>query len=449
MRTGAPVGDLPLCLTAHDDDISRNEEHHGGDPRDGVGGANAGKSPDAHEHERRENAPRQLRDARKRRDRALADALQRVAENEDRAEEGIERALPQQILPAVADDRVVIVRNVRAQIGIEKELHERFAQPDGEGEPDDRARQHVDHAHKDAAADAPVLPRAVVLGGIGGERRSERGKRLIGDVIDLRRGGVRRDRPGIGGVQPVERGLLHDAADGGDGELQRHGQPDGKMPHREAGIPSEIRPSWTERGIAAERIDKARRARNELREHGGDRRAAVMPSESDDKGEIQPHIQDRGKDEKDERRARIADGAEKSRHNVIKYRRADPAENDEQVPIRVIVVGGGRLHQAKQGRGERRGDRRRRRGNDNAQKIAHAHSAAHLLLVVRAERLRDLDGESRRQPVDEPEDEKVDRPRQPDARKRRRADGIADDDGIRHIIKLLEHAADKHGKREK
>ena len=185
MRAAARPRQFPVVPAAHDDGISCHEEDHGGDPRNGIGGADARKSPDTHEHERGKDAPRELRDARKRCDGAPADPLQRIAIDVDRTEEGIEGTLPQQELPAVADDRAVVARDVCAQIGIQKELHERFAQPDGKGKSDDRARKHIYHAREHAPADAPELPRAVVLPRISGERRSERDEYLVGDVIDL------------------------------------------------------------------------------------------------------------------------------------------------------------------------------------------------------------------------------------------------------------------------
>ena len=220
------------------------------------------------------------------------------------------------------------------------------------------------------------------------------------------------------------------------------------MPHRKAGIPPEIRPGGAQDGIAVQGIRKARPAREQLREHRCKRRPAVMPAAAHDERKVQPHVQNGGGDEEIERRARIAHGAKEPRDDVVKDGRADPAEDDEQVPVGVIVIGGGRLHEAQKGRRERH---RHRRDNDrdrNAQQIAHADRAAHARLVARAERLRDLDGKARSEPVDKAEHEEGDGPREPHPRERRRPHRVPHDDGIRHVVQLLEDASDKYGERK-
>ena len=177
------------------------------------------------------------------------------------------------------------------------------------------------------------------------------------------------------------------------------------MPHRKAGIPPEIRPGGAQDGIAVQGIRKARPAREQLREHRCKRRPAVMPAAAHDERKVQPHVQNGGGDEEIERRARIAHGAKEPRDDVVKDGRADPAEDDEQVPVGVIVIGGGRLHEAQKGRRERHRHRRDDDCDRNAQQIAHADRAAHARLVARAERLRDLDGKARSEPVDKAEHE--------------------------------------------
>ena len=433
---------------AHRHIVDGHEEHDRGDPRDGIGRTDARKAPQLCKDEGRKHPARQLRDARERRDGALADALQRVAVDVDGAEEGIERALPDEILPSVGDDLRIVRGDVGAEVGVEEEFHQRFAQADGERKPEDGAREHIDHARRNALPDARVLLRAVVL---PRERRhggAERGKRLVGDVVDLGRRGVRRHDARHGAVQPVERRLLDDAADRRDGKLQRHREPDREMPRREAAVPAEMRSLGAQDGIAPQRKGKARPARDELREDGRERRAAVVHMKAEDEPEVQPDVEDRRQDEKDERRARIAHGAQEPRDDVVKDGRADAAEDDQKIGIGIVVVLRGRLHDGEQRPRERHGDGGHDDRRKDAKKIAHARGAAHAFLVPRAERLRDLDGKARRQPVDEAEDEEGDGTREPDARKGVRPHRIADDDGVRHVVQLLEHAPDKDGQRE-
>ena len=79
---------------AHTHKVCGDEEGDGGDPRGGVGGADARKSPQPDKEEGGNDAPRKLRHARKGGDGALADALQRVAVDVNCAQKEIERPLP-------------------------------------------------------------------------------------------------------------------------------------------------------------------------------------------------------------------------------------------------------------------------------------------------------------------------------------------------------------------
>ena len=221
------------------------------------------------------------------------------------------------------------------------------------------------------------------------------------------------------------------------------------MPARKAEVPPEIRSARTENGIAVQGADQAADARNELREHRGDRRARIMHPEGEDEQKVQSDVEQGGENEEVERRPRIPHRAEHARHDVVKDGRGNPAENDEQIGIGVLVICGGRLHEIEQHPRQRNGDRRDDGGDKNAQKIAHAHGAPHAVFLTRAECLRHFDGETGRQPVHRPDDQKDDGARQPDARECLGPDRIAHDDGIRHVVELLEHAAQKDGQRKK
>ena len=140
--------------------------------------------------------------------------------------------------------------DARAQIGIEKELHEGAAQHDVEQGGDGDARGGIHHPHEHALFDAAVFARAVILPRIRRHGGAERRKRLRGDAVDFGGGGVRRHHAGKGRVQPVERRLLHHAADGGDGELQRHGKPLREVHARKACVPPKVRPAGAQKGVA-------------------------------------------------------------------------------------------------------------------------------------------------------------------------------------------------------
>lgn len=271
----------PLCA-AHTQRIRRDEEGDRGDPGSGVGDADARKSPQPHEEEGGNDAPRQLRDTREGGDKAPADALQRVAIDVDGAEKEIEGTLPEQVLPAVGDHLFIVRRDVGAQICVEKETHERLAQPHVKDKGKCYADNAVQHPDEDALADTAEVARAVVLPRIRRHGGADRNKGLRGDAVDLGGGGVRRDNAGQGRIQPVKRRLLHDAADRRDGELQRHGKTLRQVRPREADIPGKVPLGRPQERIAADGDGKAERARNELGKHRGDRRARIVHVERED-----------------------------------------------------------------------------------------------------------------------------------------------------------------------
>ena len=432
----------------HEHIIGDEQENIRRQPCHGVGKADARKSPQIDEHERRDHPADDLGHAREHGDRALSDPLQRVAVDEDRAEEQITPALEEEELLAVREHVVVIQREIPSVFLVEEKPDERIVQPDTEGKPDRRADRRVYHAHEHALAHAVHAPRAVVLPRIHRHRRTQRGKRLRSDVIDLGGGGICRDHARHRRVEGVERRLLHDAPDRRDGELQRHGQPHRDMSARELPVPGEIRTVNAELRITLVHVDEAQQSRNELADDSRHRRAVIIHFEPDDEREIQPHIEAGGKNEEQQRRARIADRAQDPREDVIEHRRPHAAEDHQKIGVRVIVILYGRIHKAEQR--TRKGHRRRGDddGHDHAEQITHADRAAHARLVACAEPLGNAHGKSARQPVDEPEDEEGDRSRASHPRKGVRVDRVADDDGVRHVIKLLEHVPDEDGKRK-
>ena len=445
-RRALPRG---LPRPAHADVIGDDKKHRSRHPGCRIRGTDARKTPDPDEHKRRDDARRKLRHSGKSGDKTLADALQRIAVDVDGPEEEIEGTLPQKIFPAVGDHLIVMRGDVGAQVGIEEEAHERLAQRHIEHEAYAHADKAVQHAHFHALADAPVLARPVVLPRIRRHCGAERNERLRGNAVDLGSGSVRRDYPGQRSIQSVERRLLHHAADRRNGKLQRHGKSLRKMPARQAEIPSEVGAAGAQQRIAAQRKDQAADARDELRKHGGERRARIVHAEREDEQKVQPDIEQRRKDEEEQGRARIPHRPQHARNDVVKSSRRNAAEDDEQITVGILVIGGGRVHQIEQNARERHRDRRDHGGDQGAQKIAHAHGAAHAVLIARAERLRHLDGKTRRQPVHRPDDQKDDGARQSHARKCLGPDGIPHNDGIRHVIELLKHAAQKHGERKK
>ena len=275
---------------ADTDAIGRDEEQDGGDPGDGIGHTNAHKAPEMDKEQGSDDTADELGGTGKRSDKAFADPLQGVAEDVDRSEQDIERALPEEELLSVAEDFIIMRGDVGAQVGIEEELHERLVQSDGKNKPDADADRRIHHSHKHALADTVISACAIVLTRISRHGGTEGDESLRGDRVDLGSGGIRRDHAGKRSIQSVERSLLHHTADRGNGELQCHGQSLSKMPARKMPIPLKVRLCGTKDGIAVQSEKQAERTRDELREHGGKRRPLVVHAEYENEQKVQSDV---------------------------------------------------------------------------------------------------------------------------------------------------------------
>ena len=447
-RRAEPLPALSSPLPAHDDVVGDKEKDIRRQPRGGVGRADSRETPEADEDEGGEHSAAQLGYARKGGDGALADPLQGVAIDEHRAQKQIAGALPEQVLSAVGENIVVIQQRFPAALPIDKEIHERLVQARAQPEPQQRGKENVEHTHVHSLPHAVEFSRAAVLPRVVRHRRAERGESLADEIVDFGRGGVGGGDAAEGGVQPVERRLLYDTADRRNGKLQRHGQPDGDMPARKPQIEAEIRPSGTEPRVAPEHIKETGDGGEKVGKNGRERRADIVHLQPHDEREVQPHVERNADDKKDKRSGGVADRPQHRRKHVVKHRRADSAEDGKQIPVRIIEIDVGSLHQAEKCARERNRDGGEKGRDDNTERKTHGDRAADPLFVARAEALRNAHTEPRGKPVCKAEHEKRDGSRKSHARERVHVYGVADDHGIDHAVQLLKHASRKHGKRE-
>ncbi len=174
-----------------------------------------------------------------------------------------------------------------------------------------------------------------------------------------------------------------------------------------------------------------------------------MHAKPDDKGKVKRYIENGRKHEEIERRLTVPHRTENPCRHIVKHKRADSAEYGVKIGLRIGKVLIGRIHETQQRRGERNGNGRHYKRQYDTQQIACRNGATYALFVVRTVALRHSYGKTRGQPVDEPEDQKSDRPRESDARKSRGVYRVADNDRIDHTVQLLKHTADKYGHRKK
>ena len=95
-------------------------------------------------------------------------------------------------------------------------------------------------------------------------------------------------------------------------------------------------------GIAEKRVAEAADGADQLSGHRGDRRTRHAPAEGQDKQQVKPYVQDRGKQQEQQRRDRIAQTAQKRADEVIEQLRTDTGEDHGAVgirrPVHLLVV---------------------------------------------------------------------------------------------------------------
>lgn len=208
-------------------------------------------------------------------------------------------------------------------------------------------------------------------------------------------------------------------------------QPERDVPAPQPHGASPIGPPGAERGIRPEHIHQPAAAREKLAEDGRRRGARIPHAEYDDKQQIQPDVEQRGRDQDDERRPGIPHGPKGGGSDVVENDRADAAETDEKVPIGVSEIFIGRLHQPKQRPRKRHRHGHQQKREKHAQFHRRRYAPPYALPVSRAEPLAGAHGEARSQPGGKPENEKRDGPRAPHPRHRVGGNGMPHDEGIR------------------
>ena len=191
-------------------------------------------------------------------------------------------------------------------------------------------------------------------------------------------------------------------------------------------------------------IPDAQQPRAELRDDRCERRACHAQAEHAHRQQIEDNIDGRGRSQEPHRRFAVAQRTQDARTHIIKDRRGDADENNEDIVERVVHLLLRRSHEAQQPARTRKRHGQQHRRHNKSQPDTARHIAAQLPVLARAERLRQRNGHAGTQTAAKAEHKEVDRPCRPDAAQRHYAQRMADDRRIDQRIYLLQKKPEQH-----
>ena len=206
-----------------------------------------------------------------------------------------------------------------------------------------------------------------------------------------------------------------------------------------------VRPGQPENGKPFKNVGGAAEARNQLGGYGGDGSPRGSHAEPQDQRQVQRNVQYAGQNQEIEGRPAVPEGAENVGEEVEQHGCADAPGNDDDVGV-------GRLHdfrrslqQFQNGTSKGDADGGQQDGHDGTQDDADGKAAPHRPPAARSKALGRDDSQPRCESDDEAEDEKHQAARAAHGGQGFHAQRAAHDQGVRHVVKLLEQVADQQG----
>ena len=314
---------------------------------------------------------------------------------------------------------------------------------------DDEGGHAVDAADADGGAHPLPDPRqavcAEVLAGVGGHGGADA---LEGDGQDLPglaaggHGGHRR------AAQAVDGGLQHDGAHRRDAALQAHRQAHHAQVGAEGGAEAPFLPAPAQHPKVFGHVSKAPHPGHGLADDGGQRRAEHPGVKGQDEKDVQEDVQHAGHDQKVKGAAAVPQRPHIRAGDVVQQGEGDAGKDGADVHVgHVDDVGGGvGQHQDGPGQGHRR--RRQHRPEQQGQPDRVGGVAAHPLAVPGAEAAGQRDGKAAGDAVHKAQHQVAQAAHAAHGSQRLHPDKAAHDDGVGHVVKLLEQAAQHQRHRE-
>ena len=243
--------------------------------------------------------------------------------------------------------------------------------------------------------------------------------------------------------------MQQNGADGRDAVLQPHGQPHEQQPHGIELARLEIVAAQPQNREFFCHIDQTQQTRDELTDERRPARARHAHFERHNKEQVERNIQQAREDQKQQRCAAVAEGAENAGERVIEHRGRDAEEDQKNIVISIGKRVLGRVHRGQDPAAAERREQGHDEGDQAAQPDHVADEAAQTVLVAFAEFLRHGDGKARADARAEADDQEADRAGRADAGKRLDAERFADDNGVDHGIELLKQQPQQQGQNER
>ena len=248
----------------------------------------------------------------------------------------------------------------------------------------------------------------------------------------------------VGSTQTVDGGLYHDAANGGDGVLEAHGQTHDAEFLRSVGIPPPVPLFHPQNRVAAYHPQQASRPGQSLGNDGSQRRTEYVQLENQNEYHIQDNIDQGGRNLPYDRCAAVPKGAKNPRGKIIEEAGRKSHENGENIAVGPLVDVRRSVHACKNDVAEERCQESHNRAKNDAEPYAHRDIAAQLLMVPGAELLGHRNCEAAADTGAEADYQEIDGARGAYRRQGRTAEGLAHNSGVRHVIKLLEQISEQN-----
>ena len=231
--------------------------------------------------------------------------------------------------------------------------------------------------------------------------------------------------------------------------MQRDRQANGNRPANQGRVPTVVGQGEAEDGVAPPHVDVGGDEGGGLGDHRRNGGSHHAPMERGHEQQIQRNVQHRGDQQEVQRGRAVAHRPQYGREDVVAVLEYQPEGVDAEVLHREVEVA---LRHADQ-MGKRRPrhgkpQRREHHAQRHQEQYARRGVFTHLRHVPRAVVLGDDHAVAGGEAHGDGEEEEGEAARRADGRERRLPGEIADDDGVRGVVELLEQGTQQHGERE-
>ena len=283
-------------------------------------------------------------------------------------------------------------------------------------------------------ADSVKPCRTEVLPRIGRRCGAEGIHRHVKQVIDLIARGDCRD---VCRAEAIDGSLQNDAADGGDGILESHGDADAAKALDVVATGAHFALLHLQNVEFACHIEKTKETRHRLGDDCGKGRTFHTHLKDEDGHKVKHDIQHRGGEQKIKRCFRVTHRTDDACEHIIEHRRGDAVKNNGDIAVGFIEKFLFGVHQKEDLLAKDAREKRYDGCDDDTEPDDVRHVSAQIFKVLLTEFLCHGNGKARADAVAKAEDEKVHGACGAHACERIYAEKTSDDEGVHHIIKLL------------